>query len=445
MNNRFQRLLLLAHTFVIAALCGALPAQAGEPLQLTINGSNTVGARLAPMLVQGMLQEAEVSNLQVELNQRSREHQLSGVDKTLGPLRIRINAHGSSTGFRGLLDRSGQIAASSRPIRDAEVSQLTGAGNMRSVQAEQIIGLDGLAIIVHPDNQLRELSVQQLADIFSGRIDNWQQLGGEAGAISIYARDHNSGTWETFSELVLSPYQLELHAKARRYKSNSDLSRDVSSDIHGIGFVGLDSIGAARALAISAGDSHAMLPTRELVATEDYPLTRRLYLYLRPDEDNRLARQLISFTQSLAGQQLVDESGFVGQNLKAISVPARADMPVKYRELADNAQRLSVNFRFAEGSAQLDNKARQDIERLLAYLREHNKGIDRVVLVGFGDPGRRNAGLRSRLRASAVSLALTSNGIAVKDFFGLADQIPVADNSTDNGRIKNRRVEVWVY
>lgn len=445
MTNRFQRLRTLAKTIVIAGLCAVAPAQAAEPLQMTINGSNTIGAKLAPMLVQGMLQEAEVSNLQAELNQRSREHQLSGVDKTLGPLRIRINAHGSSTGFRGLLDRSGQIAASSRPIRDSEVEQLSASGNMRSVQAEQIIGLDGLAIIIHPDNQLRELSVEQLADIFSGRVNNWRQLGGHAGAIKIYARDHNSGTWETFSELVLSPYQLELHGAASRYKSNQDLSRDVSRDINGIGFVGLDSIGAARALAISAGDSHAMLPTKELVATEDYPLTRRLYLYLRPDEDNRLALQLTSFAQSLAGQQLVDEAGFVGQNIKAISVPPRNDMPVRYRELADNAQRLSVNFRFAEGSAQLDNKARQDIDRLLAYLREHNKGMDRVVLVGFGDPGRRNAGLLSRLRASAISLALTSNGVAVKDFFGLADKLPVADNSTENGRIKNRRVEVWVY
>lgn len=445
MPNRLQSLRTLVKTLVIATLCAASIASAAEQQLLTINGSNTIGARLAPMLVQGMLEEAGVSNLNVQLNQHSREHVLTGVDTAARNIRVRINAHGSSTGFRGLLDRSGQIAASSRPVRDKEVEQLARSGNMRSAQAEQIIGLDGLAIIVHPDNPVRELSVEQLAGVFAGRINNWQQLGGQDSAISVYARDNNSGTWETFSQLVLAPYQLELQSAARRYKSNRDLSRDVSNDRNGIGFVGLDSIGQARALAISAGDSHPMLPTRELVATEDYPLTRRLYLYLRQDEDNQLARQLIGFTQSMAGQQIVDEAGFVGQNIKAISVNPRSDMPPRYRELTSQAQRLSVNFRFAEGSAQLDNKAKQDLERLLSYLREHNKGADRVVLVGFGDPGRRNAVMLSRLRASSVSLALTSNGIAVKDFFGMSDRLPVADNSTEQGRIKNRRVEVWIY
>src|SRR5690606_979959 len=130
---------------------------------------------------------------------------------------------------------------------------------------------------------------EQIAQIFSGKITHWDQVGGGQGRIRLYARDSNSGTWETFRDLVLSPKRLELHPEARRFESNADLSHTVSSDINAIGFVGLASVAQAKALAVSSGDSRAMLPSKAQVATEDYPLSRRLYLYISPEETNPLA------------------------------------------------------------------------------------------------------------------------------------------------------------
>src|SRR5690554_7460148 len=90
--------------------------------------------------------------------------------------------------------------------------------------------------------------------------------------------------------MVLSSRQLELATSAQRYASTSELSLSVRRNIGAIGFVGLSGIAPARAIAISSGDSQPMLPTAELITTEDYPLARRLFMYIRPNETNPLAR-----------------------------------------------------------------------------------------------------------------------------------------------------------
>ncbi len=146
------------------------------------------------------------------------------------------------------------------------------------------------------------------------------------------------------------------------------------------------------------------------------------------------------------GQAIVEKSGYVAQTIAPIRLPLQTTMPEAYQQLAKEAQRLTVNFRFAEGSAQLDNKAQRDVQRLIDYLNSHDKQMNAAVLVGFGDarndPAR--TALLSKLRAMAVRRELARGGILVKEINGLGDQLPVASNS-EAGRIKNRRVEVWVY
>lgn len=122
-------------------------------------------------------------------------------------------------------------------------------------------------------------------------------------------------------------------------------------------------------------------------------------------------------------------------------------MPDAYQAIAREAQRLSVNFRFEEGSASLDNKARQDLARVVAYISSHDKRDKRVTLVGFGDAkdDPQRAALLSKLRAMAVRRELVKSGVVLRDIRGFGAEMPVAANTVDEGRIKNRRVEVWVY
>ncbi|WP_414704765.1 substrate-binding domain-containing protein [Pseudomonas coleopterorum] len=425
----------------ILSLCSG--ALAG-PDTLRIQGSNTLGAVLLPALVRGLLEARGLQDIQT-FTPAPGEQLITAHEPNGSPLRFAIAAHGSSTGFDGLLSGQADLAASSRPISDPERVRLAPLGDLTSFAAEHVIAIDGVAVIVHPDNPLRQLTTQQLAQVFSGEIDDWRVLGGR-GPIHVLARDDRSGTWETFRDQVLSPYGSRLSSHALRLESSEQLSDRVSADRQAIGFIGLASVRKARALAIVDGASQPMAPTVSLIATQDYPLSRRLYLYSAPTRPSPWADALIAFAQSEAGQGIVASQGFVAQTVKAMSVPTSPDMPLLYRQLARDGLRLSVSFRFAEGSATLDNKALADVVRVQDYLGRHGLLQKKTTLVGFGDakddPAR--AVLLSRLRAMAVRRELVKAGVVLRDIQGLGAQLPVATNAVDEGRIKNRRVEVWI-
>jgi len=436
-------LLLLLPLYAVAA---ALPVPDQGPA-LRIQGSNTIGAALGPALVKGLMEHQGLQAVHAEPGEGANEQRVIGKTRQGKSVIIEVAAHGSSTGFSALKNASADLAASSRPIKDSELVDLEPLGDLKSPEAEQVIAIDGLAIILHPQNPLTTLNTAQLAQIFNGEVSTWEALGGTGGAIHLYARDDQSGTYDTFKELVLRLRGKPLAASAQRFESSEGLSDAVSHDPHGIGFIGLPYVRQAKAVAIVDGDSQPMPALTSLIATEDYPLSRRLYFYWPPANRNPWAKALVDFTQSSKGQAIVAANGFIAQQVQAIGVAPRDSMPDGYQAITRDAQRLTVNFRFEEGSASLDNKARQDLQRVVAYIRSHGKLDRHVTLVGFGDAKNdpQRAALLSKLRAMAVRRELVKSGVVLRDIRGFGAQMPVAANTADEGRIKNRRVEVWVY
>ncbi|QJI45317.1 OmpA family protein [Pseudomonas sp. ADAK2] len=439
----------------LSMLCAVLPFTAlavdlptpDHGTVLRIQGSNTIGADLGPALVEGLMREQGLLKVHSETPDKANEQRIVGQTAEGRRVVIEVAAHGSSTGFTALKNASADLAASSRPIKDSELADLKSLGDLKSPTAEQVIAIDGLAIILHPQNPLNQLNTEQLARIFSGEASTWEELGGVGGTIHLYARDDQSGTYDTFKELVLSRRGKSLSSAAKRFESSEQLSDAVSLDPQGIGFIGLPYVRQAKAVAIVDGQSQAMLPLNSLIATEDYPLSRRLFFYLPPNSKNPWAEALVAFAQSNKGQAIVAANGFIAQTVQAMAVTPNALMPEGYQALSRHAQRLTVNFRFEEGSASLDNKARQDLSRVLDYIKQHDKSNREVTLVGFGDaksdPAR--ADLLSKLRAMAVRRELVKSGVVFREIRGFGAEMPVAANSADEGRIKNRRVEVWVY
>ncbi|WP_338487423.1 phosphate ABC transporter substrate-binding/OmpA family protein [Pseudomonas trivialis] len=440
------RVLFLLTLFPLVAVSAQLPVPEHGPA-LRIQGSNTIGAALGPALVTSLLEHEGVQRVHIEPGDGPNEQRVVGKTRQGRNVTIEVAAHGSSTGFAALKKASADLAAASRPIKDSELVDLEPLGDLKSPEAEQVIAIDGLAIIVNPLNPLNTLDTEQLAQLFNGEVSTWEDLGGVGGPVHLYARDDQSGTYDTFKELVLNRRGKPLASSARRFESSEALSDAVSRDPQGIGFIGLPYIRQAKAVAIADGDSQPMLPLNSLIATEDYPLSRRLFFYLPPTSHNPWARALVDFAQSSQGQAIVAANGFIAQQVQAIGVQPRASMPADYQAIARDAQRLSVNFRFEEGSASLDTKARQDVLRVVAYLKNHGKLDKQVTLVGFGDAKNdpQRAALLSKLRAMAVRRELVKSGVVLRDIRGFGAQMPVAANTADEGRIKNRRVEVWVY
>lgn len=436
----------LANTSETTTLLTELTPLASERsgLLFSLHGSNTVGAKLAPELAKRYLLAKGLDPVRIQPRNTDNEYRVVGYHGGGQAAFIDIAAHGSSTGFRALNQGDANIAMASRPIKAKEKKLLQALGNLSSSSAEHVVAIDGLAVIVHPDNPIDALRIDQVAAIFSGQFTNWTELGGANLDIQRFARDDQSGTWETFKKLVLGK-TATLQANTPRFESNDELSEYVSSTRGGIGFVGLASIGQSKAVAIADGDTRALLPTVLSVATEDYPLARRLYLYSSEYPNNGLVSEFLQFVQNPITQTTVGDIGYVSQMPIGVPYDSSLKGPEKYMALIGNAERLSVNFRFKPGSASLDNKAQQDIVRLASLINSGAHKGKQLQLIGFGDSKHtsQRALVLSRLRAITVRSALLKHGITTAPIAGFGDQLPVANNNSAN-KAKNQRVEVWL-
>ena len=280
--------------------------------------------------------------------------------------------------------------------------------------------------------------------IFSGELSDWSQIGFSRGPIHIYARDDKSGTFDTFKTLVLGGKPLAPEAK--RFEDSNELSEAVAADPSGIGFIGLPYVHSAKALAISEKQAQALQATRLTVATEDYPLSRRLYLYTPTNPTNRFTQKFIEFAISKQGQYVVADSGFVAQNVVPQDQAVAQEAPRDYKQLTQRAKRLPLNFRFRRGKSDLDNKALVDVDRVVTFIADLHYTGDKILLFGFADstgPAQINRTL-SLNRAKTVEDQFKQRGLEPGAVRGFSSDLPVAANDTEEGREKNRRVEIWV-
>lgn len=416
---------------------------AGEQY-LRLQGSNTVGHSLAPALVEawfaergyGAVSREQLAKEEVRLSAESGEGERMVVD---------IIAHGSSTAFKALAAGEADLGMASRPIKQKELAMLSAQGDLSAPDSEYVIALDGVAVIVHPDNPIVRIDTATLRRIFTGEVQDWKELGGKPGKIHVYARDDASGTYDTFRSLVLGK-KVQLTKKARRFDSNAELSVTVASDPQGIGFVSLADVGTNHALAVNDAEGISLSPEAFTIATEDYALARRLFFYV-PAGGNPLAQEFASFAISHAGQQVVKAEGLVGQQLMTAMPSLPESGPDEYLQLVDGAERFSINFRFNEGKVVIDNKARDDVQRLLSHLDTKEHDVHELILVGFSD---RHEALPiyslelSISRADLIADLLNKMGVHRVLVRGYGSALPVASNDSAEGRYKNRRVEVWV-
>ncbi len=411
---------------------------------LRMSGSNTVGADLGPALAVAWLESKGYDS--ILLDRKAGGAGILARNPSGESMEILIEARGSSSGFQDLSKGDADLAMSSRRVKDKEVNALAAHGSLTSLESEYIIALDGIAVIVHKDNPVSKLSKSQIRDIFLGKIEDWKEVGGAPGTIALYARDGKSGTFDVFKALVLGKED-NLAKGAIRFESNAELSDRVSANQNAIGFVGLPYIRDAKAVAIADGESPAILPNDFTVATEDFVLSRRLYLYLPGKSTSPLAREFAEYIVSPAAQEVVRKRGFVSQQIFAHALIPGDHYPGEIAELTKGSKRLSINIRFEADGISLDNKAKRDLDRVYEML--HGKGKQRMALLLFGFTAETGAPKLMNIERSTrvTRLAgryLMDRGIWIIKSRGYGAVAAVASNDTEFGRKKNRRVEIWV-
>lgn len=357
---------------------------------------------------------------------------------------IRIAPQSSDDGFTALLRGTADMAMTTRKITNAESERLASIGDLTSSANEHVIGAQGITVIVSPANQVPSLTVAQLRGITSGKIKDWSELRGSPGAIRLITFDSRAGGGEAPEDLLLGDDGLS--SSATRIAPESALAAAVATDRLAIGFVTRGNAGTARVLPVADGGAVAVLPTDLAIATETYPLTRRLYIYTANDAAGGVARRFSDYIASPAGQAVVEASGLIPLNVRSDTFVLPDTASDRLRQLVTGTTRISVTFHFKPNSTELDSRGVRDMDRLMTYLKSQRISSSRIVLAAFADnsgPAAVNQAVSQR-RADAVVGTLTRAGIAPGKVGAFGADLAVADNATADGRERNRRVEVYL-
>ncbi len=409
--------------------------------ELRIHGSNTVGQRLAPSLVRAWLTHNGWQK--IDSFATAPEELLLVATRPGQKLSVKIASHGTSTGFSDLAEGKADIAMASRAPKLEERNRNITLHKKDLEDLEHVVALDGIAIVIHPQNPIAALDVTQIREIFAGKINNWNALGNRPAPIRILARDEKSGTFDAFNSMVLAGAAIK--ANAERFESNTQIAEQVATDVNAIGFLSSAATGNAKAIAVRSGNALALPPSHEYVAIEDYLLTRRLSFFTNAT-NNALVRSFIDFSLTNQGQQLVEALSFVQLQIRPIELDLHSDAPQDYLAFVEGAKRLSLNFRFNNGDTLLDRRAEKDVYRLVEFAsRPENRG-GKLRLVGFTDNQMRTeffARAMSESWAELVADRLSRTIVRVDGLRGYGMNLSVADNATEAGRASNRRVEVW--
>ncbi len=233
--------------------------------------------------------------------------------KTDPKVSVAVTGGGSGTGIAALLSNTCDIAELSRELKAEEIAM----ARKKGFEPKQItVALDGLAVVVHPDNPLSQLTQDQLAAIFSGSVSNWKEIGGSDLPIVVLSREVNSGTHVYFKEHVLrrgrKESQTEFAATALMLPSSQAIADEVSQNLGAIGYYGMGYISAKeKALAVAKdADSPFIQPTIENVVSNAYPISRPLLMVTRGEPQGLVAR-FLDFVLSAEGQKIVVKIDFV--------------------------------------------------------------------------------------------------------------------------------------
>jgi phosphate transport system substrate-binding protein len=216
-------------------------------------------------------------------------------------INISVQGGGSGMGINSLIDGITDIADASRPMRNSELKQAVNNGvNPKA----NIIAIDGIAIVVNRSNRVDNLTKEQIKNIYTGKISNWSDAGGNDSTIVIVGRDGSSGTFDTFTERMLDGAKTRPDALLQA--SNQAVLQAVSATQGAIGYIGLGYVSDR----IKAVTVNGIECTKETVTSGRYPLARPLFMYTDGNPSGSV-KKFIDFILSSRGQALVEEQGYV--------------------------------------------------------------------------------------------------------------------------------------
>ena len=280
--KRLTEILLLSLLVIGLSAGGALAADAGK---LVLDGSTTVGP-----IAKAFAEYYSSRN--------------PGVNVT-------VNESGSGNGAKSLINGTCDIANMSRFMKESEFTAAAAKGVM---PVAHVVAMDGLPILVHPGNPVSGLTIDQVRDIYSGKITNWKEVGGPDRKIVVVTRDTNSGTYETFLELVMThksggkEIKEKIAGGAEYVGSNGAIRMRIQSTPAAIGYAGLGFVDKT----VKALEIDGVFPTPGSVTSGEYPISRPLFMFTNGyPKLGSPAHAFVTLYLSEKGQEIIENIGFV--------------------------------------------------------------------------------------------------------------------------------------
>ncbi len=447
--------------------CPDLEAYVAE---LTFSGAASMARFLLPPLL-----EAFAERQGYRLSRREEEGAgvlfvLSDPEDGTPVARFLVRATDSDEGIAALVAREADVALSARPVSAEEdvLAAEAGLGRLSAPAQNRVVALDALVAVVSPRNPVREVSPGQLARIFAGALDSWRPLGGADAPIDPFLPAADAGVLRVFERRIMQPEGLRPAGRVRYFENPRELAHAVGRNPLALGLTLRSASGDGRVLLLSGGCGFRAAPSPEALKSGDYPLTVPLFFYTGSIRLPAVGREFLRFLATPAAGEAILRAGFVDQGFSRIPLSrqghrlanairaaggetALEELKRLVEEL-EGRRRLSVTFRFEDGSARLGARSRADIALLARALESGTLGGRDLLFAGFSD-GTGSAGNNrqlSRQRAASVrdavrEAAATADPARVElRAEGFGEAMPLACDDTAWGRRTNRRVEVWI-
>ena len=271
-----KKIIATTLSLIVLAAAGLSAAPAGAQKNIVLDGSTTVGP-IAKAFADYYKEK-------------------SGVGAT-------ISESGSGNGVKSLINGACDIANMSRFMKDSEFKTCVEKGIL---PVAHIVAFDGLAVVVNPANKVSALTDAQIADIYTGKITNWKQLGGDDAEIVVISRDTNSGTYETFNELILRKKAV---VKGAEYVgSNGQAKTRVASTKNAIAYVGLGFVDdTVKTLSVDG-----ILPSAKTIVSGKYPIARPLFMFTNGyPKMGSAVYDFVTLHLTEEGREIVKDLGYI--------------------------------------------------------------------------------------------------------------------------------------
>lgn len=218
---------------------------------------------------------------------------------------VQVTGGGSGVGISALINGSTDIANASRTMKQSELEKLK--SRYGSLGVEIPCAKDGITIFLHATNPINELTLKQIGQIFSGKITNWKEVGGSDTEIKLYGRENSSGTYVFFKDNVV---KTDYSPSCQTLPGTAAIVNAVKKDKYSIGYGGAAYAEGVKHCKVKKDDkSTAYEPSVENIKTNNYPITRYLYMYLR-NKPTGAIKIYIDWILSAEGQKVVTEVGY---------------------------------------------------------------------------------------------------------------------------------------